>query len=140
VQPPGDPLGQCRDDDLVVLAALERLAHRLERVGGADDPFDMGARSFVEQRNRELERDGGLLGVRIPIRSRHQEGELAGPACNPLGDGGEQLGRCCGAMGHDEDMPVTHGGDLPLMGEDRPDHPLSLQEQNPRESGRSTRC
>src|SRR4029077_18943478 len=47
-QPPGDPLWQCRDDDLVVLLALERLAYGLVRVGGSDNTLHMRARGRVE--------------------------------------------------------------------------------------------
>jgi hypothetical protein len=61
VQTPEDLLWQRRDEDLVVLLALERLAHGLVRVGGPDDPLHMRARGWVERRALELKRDGRLL-------------------------------------------------------------------------------
>jgi hypothetical protein len=57
VQPPGDPLWQRRDDDLVVLLVIERLANGLVAIGGPDDPLHMRARGRVEQRDCEFEGD-----------------------------------------------------------------------------------
>jgi hypothetical protein len=43
---------------------LDRVAHGEERVGVADDPLDVAAGGLLEQRDRELEGGGRIIGVR----------------------------------------------------------------------------
>jgi hypothetical protein len=50
VQPVRHARGQYRDDHLVERLALERLAHRDERVVVADPAFDPSARGVLQQR------------------------------------------------------------------------------------------
>jgi hypothetical protein len=68
------------NDDLVELAAFDRLLHGRERIAVADDSLDVPTRGLVEQRQCELERGRCLLGIRIPIGARHEQREAAGGA------------------------------------------------------------
>src|SRR5918995_119972 len=68
------------DDDLVEPTALDRLLHRGERIAVPDGSLDVPTRALIEQRQGELERGRRLLGLRVPVGTRDQQGEAAGGA------------------------------------------------------------
>ena len=64
---------------IVIANPSERGAMMLsERVTVADQPLDATSCGLLEQRDGQLERHLRLLGVRIPVRTRHKEREGAG--------------------------------------------------------------
>ncbi|MGZ6588681.1 MAG: hypothetical protein ACXVHX_30900 [Solirubrobacteraceae bacterium] len=69
MQPVRHARRQRRNDRLVERLALECLAHRDERVGVADETFDVPARCLLQQRDRELEGQRRLL--RLPLGLAH---------------------------------------------------------------------
>jgi hypothetical protein len=69
--------GERRDDDLVVVVALQRARDRRERIVVADQAGDMASGRILEQRDRQLERDRRLLRVGVPIRARDEQREAA---------------------------------------------------------------
>jgi hypothetical protein len=83
---------QRRDDHLVERLAVECLAHRDERVGVADEAFDMPARRLLEQR------DGGLLPLRVPVGTRYEQYET-GIARGPRGCARRPRARACPPCG-----------------------------------------
>ena len=68
------------DDDLVESTAVDRLLHGDGRIAVADCSVDVRTCGLVEQRKGELEHRRGLVGLRVPVGARHQQGEAAGGA------------------------------------------------------------
>jgi hypothetical protein len=90
----------------------------VQRLGVADDPFDVRARRLFQQRQGQFEdRLGGVaalvLGVDDPVQAvrnvGHQERERDGPAGRALADGVQERRGRRRAMGDDEDAG-GHGG------------------------------
>jgi hypothetical protein len=77
VQPVGDVCRERRDDDLVVPTGSQGRGDRLERVLAANEALHPTPSRLLQHRDSELERDGRFLGVGIPERPRHQQGEAA---------------------------------------------------------------
>jgi hypothetical protein len=99
-EPVRDARRKCRDDDLVERAGLDRLLDRGERIAVADGPLDVPTRGLVEKRQGELERGRRLLGLRVPVGTRHQQREAAEGAAGTRAHRVEQPRRGRSSVSH----------------------------------------
>jgi hypothetical protein len=112
VKPARDARRKRGDDDLVERTVFDVLLHRGERIAITDGPLDVGTGGLVEQRQGELERGRGLLGIRVPIRARHQHGKAAGGAAGTRTNLGQQPWPRRGSVSHTKTRADT-GEDIP---------------------------
>ena len=127
MKPARDARRKRGDDDLVERTAFDLLLHRGARIALTDGSLDVGTGGLVEQRQRELERGRGLLSIRVPIRTRHQQDEAAAGAPGTRTNLLQQPWRRRGSVSHHQDAGGYRRGHPAMIAQHSP---LELSSRN----------